>query len=181
MTARVPGIERDAVAHARRVWVEQRLFEVLGGWVATTEEPEARMALATSCRRHEWHARLWHDLVPAIGTPPVEVRITCPGPGWEAVLDAVAGATSTVERLSGAWRAVLAHLIATDDARLAVTTPVADAPLRRVLGLVLADDVEEWRAAEVLIRGLAGDEAPLYAALEHQAQVEHLLLATRTR
>lgn len=178
--APVPGIVSDASGHRHRAWVEQRLFEVLGGWVATTDEPPARIALAVACRRHEWHARLWRDLVPVIGGRTVDERGAAPPPAWVALLDAVAAAPSTVERLTGFVRVVLAHLITTDDARLAIASPVADAPLRRVLGLVLADDVDEWRTGEALVRRLAGDRSTVDAAAAHQARVEHLLLDART-
>lgn len=177
VSAPVPGIVSDARAHRRRAWVEQRLFEVLGGWVATTDEPSTRIALATGCRRHEWHARLWRDLVPVIGGPADQAA--APAPAWVAVLDAVAAAPTTVERLAGFVRVVLAQLITTDDARLAVASPVADAPLRRVLGLVLADDVEEWRTGEALLRRLVIDRSTMDAAVAQQARVEGLLLDAR--
>ncbi len=179
VSAPVPGIVSDASAHRRRAWIEQRLFEVLGGWVATTDDPEARIALATGCRRHEWHARLWRDLAPTIGGPTVEEPGVVPTPAWVGLLDVVAAAPSTVERLAGFARVVLTHLITTDDARLAVASPVADAPLRRVLGLVRTDDVEEWRTAEALLRRLVVDRSAVDAAVAQQARVEHLLLDAR--
>lgn len=177
--APVPGIVFDATAHGHRAWVEQRLFEVLGGWVAVTAEAEARNALAVGCRRHEWHAGLWRDLVPDIGRATVDERLVAPSPAWVALLEAVAAAPTTVERLVGFTRVVLAHLITADDARLAVATPVADAPLRRVLSLVLADDVDEWRTGEGLLRRLVVDRATVDAAVAHQNRVEHLLLDAR--
>lgn len=177
--APVPGIVSDASAHRRRAWLEQRLFEVLGGWVATTDDPEARIALATGCRRHEWHAGLWRDLVPVIAGPTGDERRAGPTRAWVELVDAVAAAPTTVERLVGLVRVVLAHLITTDDARLAVSSPVADAPLRRVLGLVLADDVEEWRTGEALLRRLVADRSTVDAAAAHQARIEHLLLDAR--
>src|SRR5947208_14719898 len=49
---------------ARRVgnykWIEMRLFEVLGGWVATTPELDVKIRLGTHCYKHAWHADPWH-------------------------------------------------------------------------------------------------------------------------
>src|SRR3989454_8468958 len=55
---------------ARRVgnykWVETRLFEVLGGWVATVPELDVKMRLGTHCYHHAWHAGLWHKRLPEL-------------------------------------------------------------------------------------------------------------------
>ena len=37
-------------------WVEFRLFEVLGGWVANETEPEARVLFDIQSRHHAWHS-----------------------------------------------------------------------------------------------------------------------------
>ena len=55
---------------ARRVghykWIEMRLFEVLGGWVATVPELDVKMRLGTHCYHHAWHAELWHKRLPEL-------------------------------------------------------------------------------------------------------------------
>ena len=38
------------------VWTERRLFELLGGWVVSTPEPEVKLALRAPSRRHGDHA-----------------------------------------------------------------------------------------------------------------------------
>ena len=48
---------------ARRVgtykWIEMRLFEALGGWVATVPELDVKLVLGRHCYHHAWHAELW--------------------------------------------------------------------------------------------------------------------------
>src|SRR5437763_8400378 len=55
---------------ARRVgnykWVEMRLFEALGGWVATVPELDVKMRLGTHCYKHAWHADLWNKRLPEL-------------------------------------------------------------------------------------------------------------------
>src|SRR3546814_4627208 len=55
---------------ARRVghykWIEMRLFEVLGGWVATVPELDVKLRLGTHCYHHAWHAELWHKRLPEL-------------------------------------------------------------------------------------------------------------------
>ena len=55
---------------ARRVgnykWVEMKMFEALGGWVATVPELDVKMRLGTHCYKHAWHAELWHKRLPEL-------------------------------------------------------------------------------------------------------------------
>ena len=60
----------DVVETARRVgnykWTEMKLFEALGGWVATVPELDVKMRLGTHCYHHAWHAELWHKRLPEL-------------------------------------------------------------------------------------------------------------------
>ena len=47
-------------------WTEMRLFEALGGWVATVPELDVKMRLGTHCYHHAWHAELWHKRLPEL-------------------------------------------------------------------------------------------------------------------
>ena len=55
---------------ARRVghykWIEMRLFEALGGWVATVPELDVKTMLGRHCYHHAWHAELWHKRLPEL-------------------------------------------------------------------------------------------------------------------
>ena len=55
---------------ARRVghykWAEMKLFEALGGWIATVPELDIKMRLGTHCYKHAWHAELWHKRLPEL-------------------------------------------------------------------------------------------------------------------
>ena len=54
-----------------------RLFEVLGGWVATVPELDVKLRLGTHCYHHAWHAELWHKRLPELREMNPE-RLTVP-------------------------------------------------------------------------------------------------------
>src|SRR5437879_8402548 len=105
-----PGLF-DVEESARRVgnykWIEMRLFEVLGGWVATVPELDVKMRLGTHCYKHAWHADLWHKRLPELREMSPE-RLTVP-PNDELVtfveaLTEPEGPELTIEKLVGAHR-----------------------------------------------------------------------------
>ncbi|HEY4396133.1 MAG TPA: hypothetical protein VGO28_00530, partial [Acidimicrobiia bacterium] len=65
----LPGLF-GVVESARRVgnykWIEMRLFEALGGWVATVPELDVKLVLGRHCYHHAWHAELWNKRLPEL-------------------------------------------------------------------------------------------------------------------
>src|SRR5437870_2916151 len=100
--------------------VERRLFEIVGGWAASTPEPELRVRFASESYKHAWHAELWRDRRPQLR----ERNPSEPGPDDPVtrLLDALARAGGTVERLAGAYRVVLPRLAAAYTAHLDLTS-----------------------------------------------------------
>jgi hypothetical protein len=46
------------------------LFETLGGWVTSTDDPALQRRFAQAAHRHAWHAQLWSDRRPTIPLEP---------------------------------------------------------------------------------------------------------------
>lgn len=158
-------------------WLEARLFEVLGGWVATTEEPAVKVLLEAHAHQHAWHAQLWLDRLPELRELRPE-EVTAPAaPGLAEAVDLVAAADGTVERLVGAYRVLLPRLVTTYARHLDGCAPVADAPVIRSLHLVLADGREAWVDGEAALQALLGDGAAVAAAADHQRAVEAAVVA----
>src|SRR5262245_27533430 len=132
-------------------WLERRLFEVLGGWVPSVPEPEVKVLLRAQSFEHAWHADLWEDL-----TLGATARPSAAPDGLAEVLDAVAAAPATRDRLAGVYRVVLPRLVDVYGALSDAAVPASDRPLVRALGLMLADDVPAITDAERLIGALAG-------------------------
>ena len=160
---------------ARRVghykWIEMRLFEALGGWVATVPELDVKMRLGTHSYHHAWHAELWHKRLPELREMNPE-RLTVPANDeLVAFVDAMTEPEApelTIEKLVGVYRVLIPHKIAAYTYHLNNTSTITDAPTIRSLKFTLQDEFEDWRDGEMLIQSLiesarggpAGGRAP---------------------
>jgi hypothetical protein len=171
------SLEDGARLIGHHIWLEMRLFEVLGGWVPTVAELDVKAHLATHSRRHAWHAELWHGHLPHVAGLDAEALVAPPN---DRVAEAVAGLAeprSTLERLAGTYRVVLPRVVAATARRLAGTSDVADAALARSLRFVLGDDLDEWRDGEALLQALITEPGDVDVAAAQAAQVEKLVIA----
>ena len=124
MTARHLGIvELLTVCHHLRRRNEQ-LFETLGRWVVTTDDPALQQLVAEACHRHAWHAELWAARAPTI---PIDQPAIATRPTLD---DAVR---------SESYRTALADMRAELDAVAARVDRRLDPSTSRVVDLVSAD------------------------------------------
>jgi hypothetical protein len=183
-------LEASALRIGRYRWIEMRLFEALGGWVAGVPELDAKALLATHSRHHGWHAELWHDLLPALPTTdgaqpgagsPIEDWAPPPSDeplaAFAAALIEPQAPGLTVEKLVGVYRVALPHTIATYTRHLRAASAVADGPTIRALRLVLSDELDHWRDGEMLLQSLVVEPGMLDRAAAHQVRLEKLLVA----
>jgi hypothetical protein len=168
---------------ARRVghykWVEMKLFEALGGWIATVPELDVKMRLGTHCYHHAWHADLWNKRLPELREMNTE-RLTVPPEGMEAFIAAMTepeDQDQTIEKLVGVYRVLIPHKIAAYTFHLNNTSTITDAPTIRSLKFALQDEFEDWRDGEMLIQSLIDTDAEVDRASAHQSRLEKLMLA----
>jgi hypothetical protein len=170
---------------ARRVgnykWIEMRLFEALGGWVATVPELDVKMRLGTHCYKHAWHSELWHKRLPELREMNPE-RLTLPGNAQvEAFMTAVTdpdGADQTIEKLVGVYRVLIPHKIATYTYHLNNTSTITDAPTMRSLRFAIADEIEDWVDGTLMLTSLIQSPEEVDRAIARQATLEKLLVAS---
>jgi hypothetical protein len=168
---------------ARRVgnykWIEMRLFEALGGWVATVPELDVKMRLGTHCYHHAWHAELWHKRLPELREMNPD-RLTVPAsPEVVAFMEAVTGPEApeeTIEKLVGVYRVLIPRKIAAYTYHLNNTSTITDAPTIRSLKFALADEFEDWRDGEMMLQSLIDTEEEVLRAAAHQGRVEALVV-----
>lgn len=179
----LPGLF-DVEESARRVghykWIEMRLFEALGGWVATVPELDVKMRLGTHCYHHAWHAELWHKRLPELREMNPERLTVPPNAEMEAFVAALTepeAPEQTIEKLVGVYRVLLPHKIAAYTFHLNATSPITDAPTIRSLRFILQDEIEDWRDGEMLIQSLLETPEEVDRAATHQARLEALLVA----
>ncbi|MEM7337949.1 MAG: hypothetical protein AAF467_04820 [Actinomycetota bacterium] len=170
---------------ARRVghykWLEMRLFELLGTWVAVTPELEIKYRLGVHCYHHSAHAELWHRRLPELADVNPEQLTAPPNPETERLLEQMVpdpwAPDLTIERLVALYRVVLPHLIGAYTFHLNNTSQMADAPTIRSLRICLQDDMEEWREGEMMLQTLVRDDEDIERATRHQGEVTRLLVA----
>ena len=169
---------------ARRVgaykWVEMRLFEALGGWVATVPELDVKLKLGTHCYHHAWHSELWHKRLPELREMNPE-RLTAPAnDAVVAWLDATAapeGPEETIEKLVGVYRVLIPRIIAAYTFHLNNTSTITDAPTIRSLRFALTDEMEDWRDGEMLLQSLIRTAADAARAAACFDRLEALAVA----
>ena len=179
----LPGLF-DVEESARRVgnykWVEMRLFEVLGGWVATVPELDVKMRLGTHCYKHAWHADLWHKRLPELREMSPE-RLTVPANDeLVAFIDAMTEPEApelTIEKLTGVYRVLIPRKIAAYTYHLNGTSPITDAPTIRWLRFILIDEVDDQCDGELLLQSLLRTPADVERAANHQRRLEELMVA----
>ena len=174
----LPGLFTVAEA-ARRVgnykWIEMRLFEALGGWVATVPELDVKLVLGRHCYHHAWHAELWDKRLPELREMNTE-RLTEPAnAAVERFMDAVRepeASEHTIEKLVGVYRVLLPRKIAAYTYHLNATSRITDAPTMRSLSFVLQDELDDWREGEMLIQSLLTGGSQLERAAARQRELE---------
>ena len=173
----------DVAETARRVghykWAEMRLFEALGGWVATVPELDVKMRLGTHCYHHAWHAELWHKRLPELREMKPE-RLTVPAnEAMERFVDAMTEPEDrdlTIEKLVGVYRVLIPRFIAAYTFHMNNTSEITDAPTIRSLRFILQDELDDWRDGEMLLQSLITTPDHVRRAAEHQAALEAIMV-----
>jgi hypothetical protein len=168
---------------ARRVgnykWTEMKLFEALGGWVATVPELDVKMRLGTHCYHHAWHADLWHKRLPELREMKPE-RLTVPAnDAMERFIDAMTEPEApelTIEKLVGVYRVLIPRFIAAYTYHRNNTSDITDAPTIRSINFILQDEFDDWRDGEMLLQSLITTPDHVRRAAEHQAKLEALMV-----
>ena len=150
-------------------WIERRLFALTGSWVQEMEDPATQIHLDEVSFQHAWHAELWAQRLPSLdGIDPesfVQEAETVLGPLLEGLGAGEDPGFIEVRRMSGLYRFLLPRLIAGYQHHLEAARVSSDAPLIRVLRLVLSDELESWQAGEALVQSLIkGSEGAAEAA-----------------
>ena len=133
-------IEESGLRIGAHTWVAARLFEALGRWSVTVDDPRARAVLATASRRLGWQVELLWGLLPGLPHLPAAELVAPPAslPDLVVTLEALDEAPDR-QRVAALVDDVLPRVLADLDEHLAVTTPVTDGPTVRALGLARAD------------------------------------------
>jgi hypothetical protein len=158
-------------------WLELRCFELLGGWVASTPEPDVKLAFARQSHHHAWHAELFERVLPAANGFSADGLVAPPDDAWVALLDDLTGLTVTNDRLVGAYEVLMPAKLEEYARWHGAVDPVQDAPLRRWLGFVVMDERADLAEGRALLdsRGAAAAAPQRTALLAAQQRAGRLL------
>ena len=151
------GIDRLARTAGNFAWLEDRIADITGAWVATVGDVDARLVLGARSHTHAWHAELWRDRMPDLRDVDNTLLVGPASDGVASFVDLLASSTTTLERMVSVHRVLLPRLVTTYALLLRGTNELLDAPTVRTLRLVLEDTREEVREGETVIRSLSGD------------------------
>jgi hypothetical protein len=177
----LPGLF-GVVETARRVgnykWIEMRLFEALGGWVATVPELDVKLVLGRQCYHHAWHAELWNKRLPELREMKTERLTQPPNDEMIAFVDALRDPEApelTIEKLVGIYRVLLPRKIAAYTFHMKASSRITDAPTIRSLNFILQDELEDWREGEMLLQTLIQTPAEVERAARRQHELEEMI------
>jgi len=178
----LPGLF-DVEESARRIghykWAEMKLFEALGGWVATVPELDVKMRLGTHCSPPAWHAELWHKRLPELREMNPDRLTVPPNDAMVRFVEALTEPEApelTIEKLVGVYRVFIPHFIAAYTFHKNNTSEITDAPTIRSLTFALQDEIADFIDGEMLIQSLIETPDEVQRAAAHQARLETLLL-----
>lgn len=186
------GVEETAIRIGHYLWLERRIFELVGGWVAFVPFPEARTMLGRQCFHHSFHAEQWYRRLPELGSLTEERLVVSPGRPVEVFLETLGSPDPTellddarrpevlapvaLDWLVGHYRVLLPHLVAAYSFHRNNVATITDAPTMRILDLCLADCLADWRDGELLVQSLLADRATVERAARHAGELSALVL-----
>lgn len=179
----LPGlfsVEETAKRVGHYKWIEMRIFELMGGWVATVPELDIKLRLGTHCYHHAFHSELWHKRLPELREMNPDRMTVAPNAEFEAFVEALGAPEAsdlTIEKMVGLYRVLLPYLIAAYTYHRNNTSSITDSPTIRSLDFCLQDDMEEWREGEMIIQSLIQTPEDAQRAASHQAELTGLMLA----
>ncbi len=174
-----PTLQESAARCGEHCWVERRLFELLGSWVADVRAPAAEVVLDRLSQHAAWRAAQWWDRLPVLAQidrddlvrPGLRWAFLAGAPDWWDAPPAPGEAPAAGDAAVGSAgpMAVVARLILP---RLAVdyhrhageASPVADGAVARTLAQAGADVAADWLAATAVLDAIAVSPAELAAS-----------------
>lgn len=173
------SVEETARRAGHYKWTEMKLFEALGGWIATVPELDVKMRLGTHCYKHAWHAELWHKRLPELREMNPD-RLTVPAnDAMVRFIDAMTepeAPEQTIEKLVGVYRVLIPRFISAYTYHMNNTSEITDMPTIRSIKFILQDEFDDWRDGEMLLQSLISTPEEADRAAAHQARLEKIMI-----
>lgn len=137
MTFLSAGESVEAIARYCRI--EQMLFAVLGRWSAEVTDPNAKLALLSASDHCAWRSKRWFELLPTAPPGPDSflTSTTAEREWFGLVADRVGDSEGS--RMVMTYQLLLPGIHRAMSDHLDRTSPVADAPVQRILAIAMTD------------------------------------------
>ena len=169
-------LEESARLAGRHRWTESRLYEILGGWVVSTSEPEIRVLLDRHSHHCAWRAAQWWERLPVLADVDRDSLCTPPSDAVARALGHLAGLEGTEARLAGAYRVALPRMWAAYRRHGCQAGPAGDGSVLRTLGFVAPDVAADWQEGERHLQELLDDAPKIRSAATVVATLEEMLV-----
>lgn len=156
-----------------------RLFEALGGWVATVPEIDIKTMLGRHTYKHAWHSELWTKRLPELREMVPDKLTAPPNAAMEQFVEKLTepeGRDLTIEKLVGVYRVLIPHKIAAYTYHRNGSSRITDAPTIRSLTFALQDEYDDWTEGELMLQSLLLSKEEVDRAAARQAELEILLV-----
>jgi len=148
------GLEELVHRFGEMMWLEARLYEVVGYWGTIEENNDVAVLFAEISRHHGWHAELWASAMPDVETFDTNLAVRPPHNGWVEFFQTL---VEMKEPDQTADRVAALALVADPWVRIrneqlsAAANAVSDRAIQRIQRFVLIDHDEDH---ERLIKAL---------------------------
>ena len=141
----------------RAHWAELRLMDVLLAHLPGTPEWEVKCGMALHQWQHAAHASLLRERIAEMRNPAPRLDVT-PDDALEALFAELERSADTVELLTGVYVVVRPALASAYRAHHGEENPLVAQPTRRVLQMILADEVDAITWAASALRSLVAED-----------------------
>jgi len=199
VAVQAPTLQEAAARVGGHCWSERRLFEILGAWVPSVPEADAKVMIDRHSAHAAWRAEQWEGRLPVLAGTSRPGLVVAPNPAVARLFAAAAGiagedtagedtaghdtagddAGGTVGRLAAAYRVLLPRVMAAYREHRSISSVLADGPTRRTLAMALDDLMGDWAEGEALLQRHLTGSAAVRAAADRVAALEALVAAAR--
>jgi hypothetical protein len=165
------NLEQSGRAAGAHAWWEERLFEVLGGFVPAIGYPAARVMLDRHSAHAAWRRGQWWERLPVLaGTD--RTALVAPPPGADRLVREAAAAGDDLVRLATAYRVLLPRVAAGYHAHRQQAWSAGEGPALRTLAMVITDVTADWLEGETYLQGCmrAGAAVDAVASWVHRLE-----------
>jgi hypothetical protein len=157
--------------------VESNLFEILGGWIASTPEPDVKLMLDRHSQHSAWRAGQWWERLPVLAGVDRDELVRAPSETVAEAVTALRDLSGSAARLAGAYRVIIPRVAGAYHRHRGSANPLSDSSTLRTLDMIERDIGADWREGEFSLQTLIRDEVGRRAAVATVEALDQILVS----